>query len=230
MRPIFLVIVFIILSPGSPCAQDLQPTDKKALMTVKTVNMDNKKPRPDQKVTFTAKGSGEKYTKMTAEDGTFQILLPKGETYNVAYQTLSEETEYQELDIPDKPGQMSFTFTIEYQLPSKITLRDVHFNTGKATLREDSYPALNELVKALKRKPDLKVEIAGHTDDQGDARSNMELSRQRAQAVVDHLTEKGIGTSRLKAKGYGETQPIASNGTAEGRQKNRRTEVRILEK
>jgi outer membrane protein OmpA-like peptidoglycan-associated protein len=115
-------------------------------------------------------------------------------------------------------------------MPQRITLDDVHFNTGESTLRESSYETLKELKKLLEEKASLKVMIAGHTDSRGDKASNQKLSEARAQAVVDYLVKEGVDRSRLKAKGFGESRPIASNDTPEGRQKNRRTEVRVLER
>lgn len=74
----------------------------------------------------------------------------------------------------------------------------------------------------------MTIEVAGHTDNTGDAEANQALSQTRAQAVYDFLTGKGIAAGRLNPKGYGQTKPIDSNDTEEGRQKNRRTEFQIL--
>jgi OmpA-OmpF porin, OOP family len=107
-------------------------------------------------------------------------------------------------------------------------LNNVYFDTGKATLKPSSYAELNDLVEYMKLKPSVKIEVAGHTDDVGDDAANMKLSQDRAQAVKAYLMKKGIAADRIVAKGYGETRPVATNETPEGRQKNRRTEVTIL--
>ena len=83
---------------------------------------------------------------------------------------------------------------------------------------------LNEVAKVLNDTPQLRLEIQGHTDDRGPADFNQLLSARRAQAVRDYLVGLGIGAGRLKAVGYGKTQPMATNATAEGRAKNRRVE------
>ena len=82
----------------------------------------------------------------------------------------------------------------------------------------------------MKLYPDLKIEIQGHTDNTGDADANLSLSQSRAEAVMNYLVEQGIDESRLTAQGYGDTAPIDSNETDEGRQNNRRTELKIISK
>ena len=94
-------------------------------------------------------------------------------------------------------------------------------------LRSESNAELDRLVKLMNDVPGLKVEISGHTDNTGSAKSNQTLSQERAQAVVSYLTSKGIAASRMTAKGYGQDAPIATNDTADGRQQNRRTEFEI---
>lgn len=230
MKRLAALIPFILFSFSATLfGQDLEPTQDEALMKVKVVDTE-KNPRQGQKVSFIAQGSGKKFTKTTGDDGSFEILLPKGDSYQAVYEVFGEEQKYKVFEVPDKRGKMNFNFKIVYQMPQKVTLEDVHFNTGEATLRESSYEALGHLEEALKRNPNMRVEIAGHTDSRGDKASNQELSEERAQAVVDYLVEQGIERARLEAKGYGERKPVASNDTEKGRQQNRRTEVRILEK
>ena len=102
------------------------------------------------------------------------------------------------------------------------------FETGFSSLKKESFSALNDLVDALKSKPSLNIEIAGHTDNVGNHEANQKLSADRANVVRDYLIKHGIEPNRVIAKGYGETQPVADNDSPEGRQQNRRTEVRII--
>ena len=88
----------------------------------------------------------------------------------------------------------------------------------------------DSLSNLLKSNPTTVVELSGHTDSAGDDNANRTLSQARAQAVVDYLSNKGISSSAMTAKGYGETSPIETNETPEGRQANRRTELKILSK
>ena len=86
---------------------------------------------------------------------------------------------------------------------------------------------MDNLIEALTNFPNLRLELAGHTDSIGNPANNQALSQKRAESVYAYLTGKGIAANRLKAVGYGDTQPVESNDTEEGRKKNRRTEARI---
>lgn len=101
----------------------------------------------------------------------------------------------------------------------------LNFNTGKATIKPDSLPQLEQVAQALKSSPDLKLEVAGHTDNVGKPDANQKLSEARAQAVMKALTDRGIAAARLSAKGYGQSKPLADNKTEDGRAKNRRVEL-----
>lgn len=107
------------------------------------------------------------------------------------------------------------------------TLRAVRFETDSARLTPDSRKLLTEVARTLKNQPGMKVEIAGHTDDQGSEAYNVLLSQQRAQSVRQQLIGKGVAPERLVARGYGQAQPVAGNDTAEGRDANRRVEFKI---
>jgi outer membrane protein OmpA-like peptidoglycan-associated protein len=112
----------------------------------------------------------------------------------------------------------------------RLRLQGVTFASGKAELTTTSYPVLDEAGEILSRWPQLSIEIGGHTDSKGKAESNRQLSERRAQAVADYILWRfpQVSSSQLRVRGYGEEQPVASNSTAEGRQKNRRVEFVVL--
>lgn len=110
----------------------------------------------------------------------------------------------------------------------KIVLNNIFFQTGKSELTESSALEIGKLYDLLIQNPSINVEISGHTDNVGGDAENMKLSFDRAKVVVETLVSKGIPSSRLIAKGYGKTQPIAPNDTPENKQLNRRTEFKIL--
>ena len=119
-------------------------------------------------------------------------------------------------------------------VPVSIDLKGVNFDFDKSTLRPDAVSILNEAIEILKRYPELKVEVAGHTDSKGTDEYNQALSERRATAVYDYLTSNGIESSRLVGPtGYGESRPIAPNtnddgsDNPEGRARNRRTELNV---
>jgi len=109
-------------------------------------------------------------------------------------------------------------------------LDGVYFDTNSADLKPVSTSTLDQGVATLKRRNDIHVEVAAHTDSRGSAAYNKALSNRRAASVKAYLISHGIAANRLTSKGYGESQPIASNKTAEGQAKNRRVELRVLVK
>ena len=114
-------------------------------------------------------------------------------------------------------------------LPKVVKLEGVNFDNDLDTLRPDSLAVLDTATATLKRYPEIKVIVAGHTDSRGSNEHNRDLSSRRAKAVMDYFVAHGIAADRLTAKGYGETQPIANNYVEDGRAKNRRVELRIHE-
>ncbi len=101
----------------------------------------------------------------------------------------------------------------------------INFDTGRASIKPDSLPTLTQVAEMLKSAPDLKLEVAGHTDNVGKPDANLRLSTTRAESVIQALAGQGIAVSRLTAKGYGDTRPVADNRGEEGRAKNRRVEL-----
>jgi OOP family OmpA-OmpF porin len=101
------------------------------------------------------------------------------------------------------------------------------FETGQASIQHDSDAVLDNLTAVAMRCPEAEIEISGHTDSAGGDDTNMELSRQRAEAVADYLAKAGITAERMTAVGYGKMHPIASNDTEEGRAQNRRIEFEV---
>ncbi len=110
----------------------------------------------------------------------------------------------------------------------RIALNNVFFETGKWEILSESEYELGKVVELLNQNPKLRIELGGHTDNVGKPEANQRLSEQRAKAVYEYLIKKGIAADRLTYKGYGESQPVADNGTEEGRAKNRRTEMKVM--
>jgi OOP family OmpA-OmpF porin len=227
MKHLSIFLVFIVIQFSTALAQKPEPTETEALLTVIAQNSD-KTPREGEQIYFESVKSKKVFTGVTAENGRFYLLVPKGDAYNVRYKNFQDSVDYSLVDIPNHKGKVNFEFTLTIEAPKVYTLRNVHFDTGKSSLRPESFAALNDLAEVMSFKKKMVVEIAGHTDDVGDDAANMKLSQSRAEAVVKYLVGKGIAKDRLTAKGYGETQPTTDNDTPEGRQENRRTEVRII--
>ena len=118
----------------------------------------------------------------------------------------------------------------EVAVGARIILNNVFFDFDKYTLRPESAVELDKWVTFLKANPTLKIEISGHTDNKGTAEYNYTLSDNRAKAVREYFMVNGINKDRMTWRGYGFDEPISTNKTDEGRQKNRRTEIKITGK
>ena len=138
------------------------------------------------------------------------------------------------LDIEKKMRNVELTseFTLAMESESLedkiINLKNVFYNTGSASLDNKSQSELDKLAQLLAQFPDVNAELRGHTDNVGDDDLNYTLSESRAGNVMQYLLDKGVSADRLSRIGFGETQPIESNDSAEGRESNRRTELRII--
>jgi outer membrane protein OmpA-like peptidoglycan-associated protein len=114
------------------------------------------------------------------------------------------------------------------EIKDVISLPGVNFETGHDVLLPGTEYLLQNAADTLNKHPELRIEVAGHSDDVGNADQNIGLSMRRAKTVMDFLIRYGVAEDRLSFRGYGESQPIADNDTAEGRATNRRVELRLV--
>lgn len=208
-------------------AQELIPTETEALLNVLVTNK-NGAPRGGEVVMFKGLKTKKLFKTITGPDGKSSLLVPKGDTYKIDYKFFGDSLDYSTFEVPNPEGQVTFDLTIEIQPPKTYTLKNVLFDFGKATLRKESFVTLNDLIEYLKLKPSMIIEIGGHTDNVGTPEANLKLSQERAETVRNYIIAKGVSAQRITAKGYGQTVPVADNSNDDGRQKNRRTEVRII--
>ena len=153
------------------------------------------------------------------------ILNVKKEGYSFDTQIIKPEDITEEVEIVEKDAEVKAVET------GKVCdLRDIYYETNDYSLTAESKMLLALFVEFLKENPTVKVEIQGHTDNVGRDDDNLLLSENRAKSVYDYVIEQGVDAKRLRYKGYGESNPIASNSTEEGRAKNRRTVFLIYEK
>lgn len=165
------------------------------------------------------------------QTGEFLVCLPTGTTYALNASAEGYLFYSENYEVPAGAVQASYTLDVPLSpltAGSVIALRNIFFNTASYELLAASNAELDKLVQLLKVNGGLRIELGGHTDDVGNDAANQQLSERRANAVRDHLVAKGIDGSRITAKGYGESKPIATNDTEEGRALNRRTEVTVL--
>ena len=163
--------------------------------------------------------------------GKFLVSLPSGKNYGIAVKAPGYLFHSENFDIPQTESYQEVykdIYLSKMAVGTKIILKNIFFDFAKATLRPSSFPELDRLYKLLQEYPKMRIEIGGHTDNRGSRALNVKLSAARAKAVVDYLIKKGVDPSRLESKGYAFDQPIATNKTDEGRQKNRRVEFKVL--
>ena len=133
-------------------------------------------------------------------------------------------------DVSVKPAAAPVDATVCQQLFTEVLANGtIRFESGRSSLDPDSAGLLDHLVETALRCPATKIDVAGHTDADGDVAANQALSEKRAQAVVDYLVKAGLPANRFTAIGYGSAQPVADNDTDEGKARNRRIEFIVKE-
>lgn len=163
--------------------------------------------------------------------GKYLVSLPSGKNYGIIIKADEYLFHSENVDARDVFSYHEINRDIlldKIEIGAKIILRNVFFDFEKGTLDKTSYPELNRILDILNAYPNISVEIGGHTDNIGSLKSNTELSDIRAKSVFNYLISRGIARSRLSSKGYAYLYPIATNDTEEGRQENRRVEIKIV--
>ncbi len=179
------------------------------------------------------------YTRSVGADGTYSFTLEDHQPLKVQADATGFISNSAAMGTPADMEEEMMKYPDLCLLPEapkvdeKFVIENVYYDFNKADLKPESYPALDEIVRMLNTYPNMSIELGAHTDSKGSDTYNMKLSEARAQSVVKYLVEKGIAAERLVAKGYGETAPVAPNeidgkDNPEGREKNRRTEFKVL--
>ncbi|MGH2648398.1 MAG: OmpA family protein [Ginsengibacter sp.] len=166
-------------------------------------------------------------------DGAFKIVLPYDKNYSIRatadhFFAISENLN---LDSLIKAGYKEIhkdLYLVPIEVGQVVRLNNVFFDFDKYDLRPESYIELNRVVKLLNENPSVEIEMSAHTDSRGSDDYNFKLSDNRARSVMEYIISKGIDRGRITSHGYGETKPVATNDTDEGRQLNRRVEFKIL--
>ncbi len=168
--------------------------------------------------------------KSNAKTGKYLVALPSGKNYGIVikkdsmlFHTENIQLEKGKFKVVNKKIKLQ-----KIKVGSRLVLKNIFYEFGTTNLLPESSAELKRLVAFLKRFSKIKFEIAGHTDNVGDQIANQVLSEQRAKTIYEFLIDHNIERTRVNYKGYGSKKPIAENNTAEGRQKNRRTEFRII--
>jgi flagellar motor protein MotB len=165
--------------------------------------------------------------------GNYKLTIPGKKNYGVEIMAKDYLFFLQVVDLTKDTADLiikrDFALS-KVEVGAKVVLKNIFFETGKATLKSESFTELENVIKFLVDNSTVRLEISGHTDNVGSLKANTKLSQDRAQSVVNYLVSKGIAVSRLEAKGYAFSQPLGTNDTSDGRAQNRRVEFKILSK
>jgi outer membrane protein OmpA-like peptidoglycan-associated protein len=165
--------------------------------------------------------------------GSYSVILNRGGNYSIHAEARGFLPFSQNIEVALDPPYREITRDIVLEPlreGSKSVLRNIFFDSGKASLQQQSTHELDNLARILADNPAIYVEIAGHTDNVGNSQENLKLSLDRAKAVREYLQRQGVMGERLLVIGYGERFPIESNESEAGRQANRRTEFIVVNK
>ena len=166
-------------------------------------------------------------------DGAFKMVLPYDKNYSIraTADKFFAQSENLNLDSLVKAGYKEIhkdLYLVPIEIGAVVRLNNVFFDFDKWNLRPESYVELDRVVKLLAENPSIEIEMSAHTDSRGADDYNFRLSDNRARSVMEYILSKGINASRITSKGYGETKPVATNDTDDGRQLNRRVEFTIV--
>lgn len=213
---------------------DTRP-DPVALISGKVIDQTTGKPI-EAKIIYQTLPDGAEAGEATSDPitGEYKIVLPYGQKYSMRAVAKDFIAEGDNVDLTQTKGFQEIKGKelklIPIEVGRSIRLNNIFFDTGKAELRPESGPELDRLVITFNETPKMVIEVRGHTDNTGSNEINAKLSQDRADAVREYFISKGIEPDRIAGKGFGETKPVSTNDTDEGRQQNRRVEFLIVKK
>ena len=223
----YAALFVVMLAFGQPlCARDLEPNKTHAVLTVTFTNEEDV-PQAKKKLMFVGQNDPKKKITVTTDsEGEVTFHIPREDSYTIFCESLTGyfecgNTPY--VSTTASTGGITVTFD-----DTRVELTGVTFKAGSAELEPNSLATLDAAIAGLKRNPKARIELQGHTSSEGDDEMNQRLSEARAYAVLQYMKDNGIDWGRLSASGYGSSQPRATNSTEEGRKKNRRIELRVL--
>ena len=221
------MLFFLILLNQLIIAQNSEINSDFARTTI-TIKNEFNIPYPNTRILI--KGSTKNYTFISDVKGNGIIDLEKGKEFRVSCFVNGEEFKFDEVIYLEKNKNIiSANIDLQFDLYESIfEIKNLNFKTAKHNIEEKYFQELDDLKSLLVNENEIKIEIAGHTDNNGSELANQLLSENRAKSVKSYLVKNGIEESRIKCVGYGEKQPIANNNSKQGRKTNRRIEIRIL--
>ncbi|WP_080237634.1 OmpA family protein [Spirosoma rigui] len=209
--------------------------DPVALISGKVIDQTTGKPI-EAKIIYQTLPDGAEAGEATSDPitGEYKIVLPYGQKYSMRAIAKDFIAEGDNVDLTQTKGFQEIKGKelklVPIEVGRSVRLNNIFFDTGKSELRPESGPELDRLVVTFNESPKMVIEVRGHTDNTGSNEINAKLSQDRADAVREYFISKGIEPDRIASKGFGETKPVATNDTDDGRQQNRRVEFIIIKK
>lgn len=214
---------------------DVTRPDPVALISGKVVDQVTGKPI-EARIIYQTLPDGAEAGEATSDPitGEYKIVLPYGQKYTMRAIAKDFIAEGDNIDLTQPKAFQQITGKelklVPIEVGRTVRLNNIFFDTGKSELRPESSPELDRLVTTLNDAPKMVIEMRGHTDNTGSNEINAKLSQDRADSVREYFVSKGIEPDRIASKGFGESKPVATNDTDEGRQQNRRVEFVIVKK
>lgn len=176
-------------------------------------------------------GVESKAFKYDESNATYTLKLPVGFNYDITPKVINFYNRFEPVDLTNAEPMSEVVrnfYVTPIEVGQSVDIENIYFETGKATLKPESYRSLNALIEFLNEYPNVRVEIGGHTDNVGSAAINKRISQERALSVAEYVIAQGVPAHRVVSKGYGFDKPKASNRTAQGRAQNRRVDFTII--
>ncbi|HYG02258.1 MAG TPA: OmpA family protein [Chryseosolibacter sp.] len=195
--------------------------------------LDEKTQQPvTAKLDFKLRGNSQASLKGQSPEGKYEQTVPELGWYiiSASAEGYLNTTDSVELVSDEVTPVLKDLYLRPIEVGVTVRLKNIYFDFDKTTLKPESFIELDKVVDFLQQNKSVEIEIAGHTDNKGSDEYNENLSQGRSQSVVDYIISKGVEEFRLKAHGYGESRPLDTNDTEEGRASNRRVEFTVLKK
>jgi OmpA-OmpF porin, OOP family len=174
--------------------------------------------------------SDSTYQSISGRQGTYSLRIPSTQMYSIVVEAAGYVGVLEKLDIHTfEMQQVELNFRLQpIEIGATVNLKNVLFQVGTTTLLNESYDELDVVIDLLTSNPKIEIELAGHTDNRGDAKLNLKLSQNRVEKIKEYLVKQGISGKRVHGKGYGGKRPITNSESEESRRLNRRVEFTIV--
>lgn len=210
-------------------AQQLKPSEFQALvnLSVTTLSQD---PIANELIILISQKDKKEYAITTEGDGKAQLLVPKGQSYEVKYSDLIEKVEHSIIEVPGGLGKFTFDVKIMFEPSDMVLLRGLSFNDEGELIEDDLMLELEMMLEVMTNNPKMEIVIAAHSDNSFSPSCAKILTQKQAESVMAYFVKNKIAKERMSAVGIGSEEPVQLNALPEGRAQNNRIEIRVVKK